>query len=58
LRAEAAAHRDHASELSVALGETREWVEALMDELEIAQATILGLRRELSHAKEAARGRG
>jgi len=58
LRAEAAVHRDHAAELGRALGETREWVEALMDELEVAQATILGLRRELSQAKEAARGRG
>jgi hypothetical protein len=57
LRAEAAAHRDHAAELGRALGETREWVESLMDELEIAQGTILGLRRELSQAKEAARAR-
>lgn len=58
LRAEAAMHREHASELRNSLGETREWVESLMEELETAQATIFSLRREVSQAKQANRSKG
>ena len=46
LRAEAAMHKEHAQEVHRALLETREWVEQLSEELDVAQGLIFSLRRE------------
>lgn len=43
--------QDCAAELRKCLGESREWVEQLMDELEVAQGIIFSLRRELNQAR-------
>lgn len=47
LQAEAALHKDYASELRKALLETREWVEQLHEELDVSQAMIWKLRRQV-----------
>ena len=52
LRADASLHKEYAQELRKALGETREWVEHLTDELDTSQALVLSLRRELAAAKQ------
>merc|ERR1712032_918672 len=52
LRAEAAMHKDYAQELRKSLGETREWVEQLSEELDVSQALIFSLRRELNSVKK------
>ena len=41
-------------ELRKSLCETREWVEQLLEELEVSQGVVLSLRRELSAAKKRA----
>ena len=44
LQAQAALHKDYAAELRKALGETREWVEQLHEEIDVAQAQIFTLK--------------
>ncbi|EOD16093.1 hypothetical protein EMIHUDRAFT_353222 [Emiliania huxleyi CCMP1516] len=51
LRAEVGMHKDYASEQRKSIGEMREWIEQLSDELEVAQGTIFSLRRELKDEK-------
>ena len=51
LRADAALQKEYAGELKKALGETREWVEHLTEELDTSQALALSLRRELNALK-------
>jgi len=46
LRARAALEAEHAAELRKALAETREWVEQLHEELDVAQAQILALKAD------------
>lgn len=53
LRAEVALQKEYSSELKKALGETREWVEHLSEELDTSQALVLSLRRELNALKSA-----
>ena len=43
--------KHYAQELRKSLGESREWVEQLLEELETAQGLIFALRRDLSRAK-------
>uniref|UniRef100_A0A7S0PXZ7 Uncharacterized protein n=1 Tax=Coccolithus braarudii TaxID=221442 RepID=A0A7S0PXZ7_9EUKA len=52
LRGEAALHKDYSQELRKSLCETREWVEQLLEELEVAQSVIFSLRRELNAMKK------
>lgn len=51
LKADAALQKEYATELKKALGETREWVEQLGDELDTSQALVLHLRREVETLK-------
>ena len=51
LRADAALQKDYSNELKKALGETREWVEHLSEELDTSQALVLQLKRELNALK-------
>ena len=44
--------KDHAKELRRSLTESREWVDMLDEELEVAQGAIFNLRRELQLTKQ------
>ena len=43
LQSEAVLQKDHAAELCKTLGETREWVEQLHEELDVSQVAMLPL---------------
>lgn len=47
-----ALQKEHAKELRRSLAESREWVDMLDEELEVAQGTIFNLRRELHVVKQ------
>ena len=51
LRADAALQKEYEGELKRALGETREWVEHLTEELDTSQELVLAQRRELNALK-------